>query len=81
MPPISTISSRCFLALLTGLLGLGWLGVGASRAADEKAPVAIQFSLDRPIDASAAPFVLASKKGLFSSEGLAVNDPDRQRIA
>ena len=69
----STISARCVLALLTGLLGLGWLGAGASRAADEKAPIAIQFSLDRPIDASAAPFVLASKKGLFGSEGLAVN--------
>ena len=46
---------------------------GESRAAGEtRPPVAIQFSLDRPIDASAAPFVLAATRGLFSSEGLAV---------
>ena len=45
-----------------------------SRAAGEtRPPVAIQFSLDRPIDASAAPFVLAASRGLFFSEGLAVN--------
>ena len=35
-------------------------------------PVAIQFSLDRPIDAAAAPFVMAATGGLFSAEGLAV---------
>jgi len=45
----------------------------ASRAAGEtRQPIAIQFSFDRPIDASAAPFVLASSRGLFGSEGLAV---------
>jgi NitT/TauT family transport system substrate-binding protein len=68
-----TIAVRCFLTPLIGLLGLGWFGAGAGRAADEKAPVAIQFSLDRPVDAGAAPFVLASARGLFGSEGLAVN--------
>ena len=63
----------CFLALLTGLLGFACLGAEESRAANEvRPPIAIQFSLDRPIDASAAPFVLASVRGLFSSEGLAV---------
>jgi NitT/TauT family transport system substrate-binding protein len=68
-----TIAGRVFLASLTGLLGFANLGPGESRAADEvRQPVAIQFSLDRPIDASAAPFVLASGGGLFSSEGLAV---------
>ncbi len=36
-------------------------------------PVAIQFSLDRPIDASAAPFLMAAASGSFGSEGLAVN--------
>ena len=35
-------------------------------------PLAIQFSLDRPIDAAAAPFVMAATGGLFSAEGLAV---------
>ncbi|WKA32174.1 ABC transporter substrate-binding protein [Bradyrhizobium roseum] len=42
-------------------------------AADEpRPPLAIQFSLDRPIDAAAAPFVLAAAGGLFSAEALAV---------
>jgi NitT/TauT family transport system substrate-binding protein len=68
-----TTSTRCLLALLTSLLGVGWLGAGPTRAADDKTPVAVQFSLDRPIDASAAPFVLAAARGLFNSEGLAVN--------
>ena len=48
-------------------------GAGQSRAADEaRQPVAIQFSFDRPIDASVAPFVMAGAQGLFSAEGLAV---------
>ena len=42
-------------------------------AADEpRSPLAIQFSLDRPIDAAAAPFVMASAGGLFGAEALAV---------
>jgi NitT/TauT family transport system substrate-binding protein len=35
-------------------------------------PVAIQFTLDRPVDAGAAPFILAATRGLYSAEGLAV---------
>jgi NitT/TauT family transport system substrate-binding protein len=35
-------------------------------------PIAIQFTLDRALDASDAPFVLASSRGLFRAEGLAV---------
>ena len=73
MRAYSTIAVRCLLTSLTGLLCVGWLGAGASRSADEKQAAAIQFSLDRPIDAGAAPFVLATARGLFSSEGLAVN--------
>jgi NitT/TauT family transport system substrate-binding protein len=73
MPVNQTIEARCILALLTGLSVVACLGAGASRAADEvRPPVAIQFSLDRPIDASAAPFVVAASRGLFGSEGLAV---------
>src|SRR5882762_1497046 len=68
-----TIAVRCFLASLIGLLGLGCFGTGESRAADEiRQPIPIQLSFDRPIDASAAPFVLASSRGLFGSAGLAV---------
>ena len=68
-----TIAIRCVLALLTGLLAFACFGGAESRAADEaRAPIAIQFSLDRPINASAAPFVLATTDGLFGSEGLVV---------
>jgi NitT/TauT family transport system substrate-binding protein len=68
-----TIAVRCFLVLLAGLLGLACFGTEQSRAAGEaRQPIAIQLSFDRPIDASAAPFVLAAARGLFSSEGLAV---------
>jgi NitT/TauT family transport system substrate-binding protein len=69
-----TIAIRCFVASLIGLAGVMCLFCfGASLAADEiHQPIAIQFSLDRPIDAGAAPFVMASARGLFGAEGLAV---------
>ena len=68
-----TIAIRCVLALLTGLLAFACFGRNESRAADEtRHPIAIQFSLDRPINASDAPFVLATTEGLFGAEGLAV---------
>src|SRR5258705_13828654 len=68
-----TIANSCILASLTGLLAFACFGVTGSRAQGEvRPPTAILFSLDRPIDASAAPFVLASSRGLFGSEGLAV---------
>src|ERR1700680_4541890 len=64
-----TIALRFVLAVLTGLSGL----TGNSRAQGEaRPPLAVQFSLDRPLDAGAAPFVLAASRGLFGSEGLAV---------
>lgn len=62
-------------SLILGLLGLAF-GTGliaGATAGEPRPPVAIQFSLDRPIDAAAAPFVLAANRALFSSEGLAVN--------
>jgi len=66
-----TIAVR-FLASLLSLPGFACCG-GESRAAGEiRPPVAIQFSFDRPIDAGAAPFVMAASDGLFASEGLAV---------
>ena len=45
---------------------------GARRRRSAAPPLAIQFSLDRPIDAAAAPFVMAAAGGLFTAEGLAV---------
>ena len=74
--PMRTTRTNAFRSLLASLAGLcGIAGFGASHvfAADEpRPPLAIQFSLDRPIDAAAAPFVMAAAGGLFSAEALAV---------
>jgi NitT/TauT family transport system substrate-binding protein len=68
-----TIAVRRFLASLMGLFGLACIGAEISWAAGEaRQPTAIQFSFDRPIDGSAAPFVMAAARGSFNSEGLAV---------
>jgi NitT/TauT family transport system substrate-binding protein len=68
-----TIAFRCISALLTGLLALACFGVNPVRAqAEPRQPVPIRFAFDRPIDAGAAPVLLASASGLFGSEGLAV---------
>jgi NitT/TauT family transport system substrate-binding protein len=68
-----TITVRRILALLIGLLGFACCGAGQGRAAsDVGQQIAIQFTLDRPINAGAAAFVLASSQGLFGAEGLAV---------
>jgi len=65
--------SRSLLASLVGLCGILGLAADYAFAADEpRPPLAIQFSLDRPIDAAAAPFVMAAAGGLFSAEALAV---------
>jgi NitT/TauT family transport system substrate-binding protein len=61
-----TSALRFILALMTGVWGAVCPN---ARAAD---PVAVQFTLDRPLDAVAAPFVMAQTSGLFSAEGLNV---------
>jgi NitT/TauT family transport system substrate-binding protein len=69
------LNARSWLLLpfLAGLWAIVGLMTGNVLAADEpRSPLPIQFSLDRPIDAAAAPFVLASANGLFSAEALAV---------
>jgi NitT/TauT family transport system substrate-binding protein len=68
-----TISVHRVLALLIGLSGFAYAAAVAGAAAGEpRPPVAIQFSLDRPVNAGAAPFVVAASRGLFGAEGLAV---------
>jgi len=68
-----TNAFRSILASLVGLCGIAGFGASHVFAADEpRPPLAIQFSLDRPIDAAAAPFVMAAAGGLFSAEALAV---------
>jgi NitT/TauT family transport system substrate-binding protein len=61
-----TSAIRFILALLIGLAGV--VCPGAARAQS----IGVQFSLDRPIDAVAAPFVMAASNGLFGAEGLNV---------
>jgi NitT/TauT family transport system substrate-binding protein len=64
--------TRCPIWAVTAL-SLACVGAQPSHAAEETAqPTAVQFTLDRPIDGSDAPFVLASARGLFRAEGLAV---------
>src|SRR4051794_13447500 len=68
-----TNTIRSILAALAGCCGVACLVTSQALAVEEpRPPVAIQFSLDRPVDAVAAPFVMASVNGLFSAEGLAV---------
>jgi NitT/TauT family transport system substrate-binding protein len=71
----NAIRSRlsALLASLAGLCTIAGLMVSSALAAGEpRPPLAIQFSLDRPIDAAAAPFVMATAGGLFGAEALAV---------
>ena len=68
-----TPTLRYVLALLVSLSGFVCLGAQQTRAAGETRPTtAIQFTLDRPIDAGAAPFIVAGSDGLYSQEGLTV---------
>src|SRR5260221_2652346 len=56
-----TIALACILASLTGLLGYACFGAGESLAASEaRQPIAVMFSLDRPIDAGSATLLLAA---------------------
>ena len=69
----SRLSALWPLASLAGLCAIAGLMASNVLAADEpRPPLQIQFSLDRPIDAAAAPFVMAAAGGLFGAEALAV---------
>jgi len=57
------------LAVAIGLAGGAWPPAAPLHAQ----PVSIQLTLDRPLDAAAAPFVMAAAGGLFSAEHLSVN--------
>src|SRR4051812_3068003 len=67
------VSRRTMLAVLSSLGAAAWTSPAqAQPAVESRQPVAIQFTLDRPLDATAAPFVMATASGLFTAEGLAV---------
>jgi NitT/TauT family transport system substrate-binding protein len=53
------------------LIGLAMLASFAARAGDGQ-PVAIQLVLERPLDGSMAPIVVATSQRLFDAEGLTV---------
>jgi NitT/TauT family transport system substrate-binding protein len=61
------------LAVLVSLGGAVRSGAAEMGAASEPPhPLTIQFTLDRPLDAAAAPFVMAAVGGLFGAENLTV---------
>jgi NitT/TauT family transport system substrate-binding protein len=62
---------RLLLALFLGLADIACPLLG-NRGAEAGQPIAIEFSYDRPLDASMAPLVLAESRGLFAAAGLSV---------
>lgn len=60
------------MVLLAAFVVPAWLSPQVAAAEEPKRPVAVMFALDRPIDGSMAPLVLAASRGLFSAEGVAV---------
>jgi NitT/TauT family transport system substrate-binding protein len=74
MPVNRTHTRRTFLGLSIGLGTTVWSGASPAEVASGSAqPVSIQFTLDRPIDAAASPFVMAGVGGSFGAEGLSVS--------
>jgi NitT/TauT family transport system substrate-binding protein len=72
MRVIRTTAFRCMLAFVAGLAALVCPAIEQSLAQDMKPSVPIQFSFDRPLEASMAPFVVAASHGLFAAEGLSI---------
>nr|WP_041757865.1 ABC transporter substrate-binding protein [Bradyrhizobium sp. ORS 278] len=60
------------LALVAAFVVPAWLSEQPASAEEPKRPVAVMFALDRPLDGSVAPVVLAGSQGLFSAEGVTV---------
>ncbi|WP_315767528.1 MULTISPECIES: ABC transporter substrate-binding protein [unclassified Bradyrhizobium] len=58
--------------VLLAAVVLAGLGACAALAEETKRQVAIQLALERPLEASMAPVVLATSHGLFGGEGVAV---------
>ncbi|MFC5326214.1 ABC transporter substrate-binding protein [Bradyrhizobium oligotrophicum] len=67
-PPVTLLA----LALLAALVVPGWLSQRTAAAEELKRPVAVMFTLDRPLDGSMAPVALAAGHGLFGAEGVTV---------
>jgi len=70
--PMRAIQTIIACWLLAAVPGLAWSGAVASPPDGSTQPTAIRFSFDRPVNASAALFVVAMTDGLFTAERLAV---------
>jgi NitT/TauT family transport system substrate-binding protein len=71
MPETAFVLSRR-LVLALGASAIATLCATSGRADEDKTSAALQFTLDRPVDAIAAPFVLAATRGLYRAENLSV---------
>jgi len=69
MRAVQTLIACCCFAAWLGLAGLG---ANPSHAGENGHPLVVAFSFDRPIDAAAAPVIVAMTDGLFASEGLSI---------
>jgi NitT/TauT family transport system substrate-binding protein len=49
------------------------LAAAQGHAEEANPPLPLQFTFDRPVEASMAPFVVAANRGLFAKEGLTVS--------
>ncbi|WP_315812376.1 ABC transporter substrate-binding protein [Bradyrhizobium sp. SZCCHNR2028] len=67
-----TLLALARLALLAAFVVPAWLSDHEALAEEPKRPVAVMFALDRPLDGSMAPLVLAASRGLFATEGVTV---------
>ena len=68
----TTRRSIWLVALRLGFAGLMCLDAAIGRASDAGAPIPVRLTFDRPLEASMAPLIAASSRGLFAAEGLAV---------
>jgi NitT/TauT family transport system substrate-binding protein len=68
----SIIARRRFLTSLTSLFAVACLAPQGRARGEIKPTVAIRFSLDRPINAGAAPVVMAAADNLFGAEGISI---------
>lgn len=71
--PVPIIPVRRFAARLA-LAAAALVFASAASASEQLAPspVSVTLTLDRPLDGSAAPFVVATTRGLYGAEGLNV---------
>jgi len=68
----TTRRSIWLVTLLLGFAAPVCLDAAIGRAEDAGAPIPVRLTFDRPLEASMAPFITASSRGLFAAENLTV---------